>query len=198
MEVMQRIVYLDLETTGLNVYHNNIIEIGSVLNVKKKKKWLSKSWLIKGVDIPEFIERLTGISNEETNKGGVSIKEALEDWFEFVTKGIDDINGIILMGHNIAFFDRPFILRELLDVGLIDQYDTVQGWECIDTMQISAFLFPSTSNCLAQMCSDLGIEKSSSQHRALNDAYYVKKIWREIRKRYNVKYMLKYIQSIHY
>jgi len=91
---------LDLETTGGNPDTEQIIEIGMV-KIEKMKLTEERSFLINPEKpIPEFVQKLTGIKNEDV-VSSPKIHEVLDDVIQF-------IGDSILVAHNISF-DIPFL-----------------------------------------------------------------------------------------
>ena len=104
---MTLILGIDVETTGLDPERDEIIELGIVLwDWKEKKPLKIVSEYVKGEkDIPEYIQKLTGISNDIRNILG---------WYDisgiqFALKQLLKMNPII-MSHN-AKFDSSFIQK---------------------------------------------------------------------------------------
>lgn len=88
-------IVIDIETTGLDAFNNEIIEI-SALKYRYNRKVDEYVTLINiGKDIPKFIVKFTGISNNMII-GAPSPKEALNGFLEFIK---DDV----LMGYNVTF-----------------------------------------------------------------------------------------------
>ena len=91
---------IDLETTGGNYKKDKIIEIGLV-RVEKLKIVEEKSYLVNPEkEIPDFIQKLTKISQAK-----VKDKPVIEDIIDEV---IDFIGDNILVAHNTSF-DVPFL-----------------------------------------------------------------------------------------
>ena len=98
---------IDLETTGGNHAKDKIIEVGMVkLNGTKITE--TKSFLINPeMQIPDFIQKLTGISQKSVKSADI-IENLIDEIVEFID---DDI----LVAHNTSF-DVPFLngtLRKL-------------------------------------------------------------------------------------
>jgi DNA polymerase III subunit epsilon len=106
---MNQIVYLDLETTGLDTENDRIIEIGLVNNDLDDD--LSLSLLINpGFDISQEIVNITGISND-------SLKRAPN--FEFYAQDLMDyLQGKYIVGYNILRFDIPLLIAEFQRIEL--------------------------------------------------------------------------------
>ena len=72
-DLLRRIKYdnfvvVDLETTGLDPTENRIIEIGVVRYVDGKEKEVFEKLVNPEVPIPDFITKLTGITDEDVAK----------------------------------------------------------------------------------------------------------------------------------
>lgn len=143
-------VVIDLETTGLDIMHESIIEIAAV-KVRRGLIVDSFSSLVAcDKTIRPEIEALTGISNEML-AGQPELSEVLPQLEEFV--GEADI-----AAHN-AEFDANFLHRYWAD----DR----QWLDTITLAQIAWPCFPSYS--LANLCAYLNIDNTAA-HRALGDA----------------------------
>lgn len=92
---------IDLETTGVNIYYCEIIELSAV-KIRGSKIIDEFSTLVKPRGrINSTITAITKITNEMV-RDAPYIEEVLPDYLEFIG---DDI----ILGHNIASFDRNII-----------------------------------------------------------------------------------------
>ena len=103
-EKSKEYVVVDIETDGLDINNNKIIEIGAV-KVGKNREEFQRLIKIQG-KLPEEIVRLTKIDDKMLEREGVPIGEALKEFSEF----IGEKN---LVGYNVNF-DIQF-LNEALD-----------------------------------------------------------------------------------
>ena len=100
---LNNFVALDVETTGLNKYNDQIIEISAVkfsdgIPVKEFTKLINPNR-----NIPAFITNLTGISNEMVLN---------QPQFEDISKELEDfIDDLPIIGHNVMF-DVDFINKD--------------------------------------------------------------------------------------
>ena len=165
---------VDLETTGLDPYYDEIIEI-SGLKVKNNKITKTFSSLIKPKrKIDEFITELTGITNEMV-ANSPSINEIITDFIEFIE---DDI----IVGHNVNF-DINF---------LYDNYMKVTNKELkndyIDTMRLARNLLKDLRHHrLKDLINYYKIE-ATSFHRALSDCNSTFSIYKCIKNDVIVQY----------
>ncbi len=149
-------VVFDLETTGLNAYKNEIIEIGAV-KLKGTRIVDRFSQLVKPVGkLPKKIQELTGIT-EDMLIDSPSIEEILPKFLEF-------IEGATLVAHN-APFDMSFIRRDSLKILNKKIENTV-----IDTLRMARDLYPEFKNYgLKTVTKRLGVSLES-HHRAVDDS----------------------------
>ncbi len=152
-------VVFDIETTGLYIPFNEIIEIGAV----KIKNGLIIDQFAKLVkpkhSLFKEITEITHITDEML-KDELPIEEVLPEFKEF-------IKGCILVAHN-AHFDTDFIYAELEKLGLFDGI-----MPCIDTMMFARGLYGDSfkQNNLRAVGKFLKVEvEPNEQHRAVYDA----------------------------
>ena len=100
------IIFFDLESTGLNISKDRIVEI-SLLKVHPDNNKESKTWLINPtIPIPEETTLIHGICNEKV-KESPTFKEISETLYKFI--GDAD-----LAGYNSNKFDIPMLVEEFL------------------------------------------------------------------------------------
>lgn len=153
---------IDIETTGSVFKYGKITEI-AIFQHNGQKITDSFSTLINPeIDIPQFITRLTGISNE-------MVKDAPK-FYEVAKQIIELTEGRTFIAHNVNF-DYSFIKEEYKRLGYIFNRKKL----C--TVQLSRKLLPGHSSySLGKLCSDLGII-ISDRHRAEGDALATVKLF---------------------
>ena len=148
---MSSIVAVDIETTGLNLDEDVIIEIGAV---KFNGRRVEDTWTTlvnPHRSIPRFITQLTGISNAMV-RNAPNLTDVMDDFVRFVSD-------VPVVGHNISF-DLKFLQR----AGAL-QYNID-----IDTYELAAVLMPTASRYnLSALAQQLGVLLPAT-HRALDDA----------------------------
>ncbi len=148
-------VVFDLETTGIGVNSNEIIEIGAVKVVNQVITEKFSTFVNPKKPIPYNIQELTSI-NDDMVKNAPFIDKALPDFLEFC-------KDCILVAHN-ASFDTGFIFQKAKDRG-IDTDFTV-----IDTVSMSRALLPDLKKYkLDVVAKALGVSLEN-HHRAVDDA----------------------------
>lgn len=158
-------VIFDIETTGLSAIKDAITEIGAI-KVKNGQVIDSFSQLVNPErEIPEFITKLTGITNEMV-KDQPTIDEVILKFNNF-------IQGSVLVAHN-ASFDVGFIREKLKAVGK-GLYNPV-----LDTLELVRAVFPDLKNHkLDTIAKQLDV-KLENHHRAVDDATATKDIFLKI------------------
>ncbi len=106
LKLTRPICFFDLETTGINVAKDRIVEI-SVLKIFPNGNKESRTWLVNPeVRIPDEVIAIHGITNE---------KVATEPTFKELSKEIYElIRGCDLGGFNSDRFDIPLLAEEML------------------------------------------------------------------------------------
>lgn len=163
---------IDIETTGNGYKHGQITEI-AIFQHNGKEVTDSYSSLIKpDMDIPLFITRLTGISNE-------MVKNAPR-FYEIARKVVEMTAGRIFVAHNVHF-DYKFVREEFKRLG----YDFNRKTLC--TVQLSKKLMPGhKSYSLGNLCQEKGIE-INGRHRAAGDALATVKLFELLLKENEVR-----------
>ncbi len=110
LKLEKPIVFFDLETTGVNIATDRIVEI-SILKVFPNGNKESKTWLVNPeVEIPQEATDVHGITNE---------KVVTEPTFKELAQTVNDmITGCDLAGFNSNRFDIPLLAEELMRVGI--------------------------------------------------------------------------------
>lgn len=152
---------VDIETTGLDISKDSIIEISAVRFESGKMVSEFESLITVNTPLPSFISDLTGI-NDAMLKDAPPFNEVIPKFLEFIG------NSIVAV-HN-ADFDIPFIARycQMLRVG----FDNV----VIDTLDISRKLLKLKKNNLQSVAQFLNID-AVPNHRAKQDAFVCARIF---------------------
>lgn len=110
LKLEKPIVFFDLETTGVNIATDRIVEI-SILKVFPNGNKESKTWLVNPeIEIPQEATDVHGITNE---------KVVTEPTFKELAQTVNDmIAGCDLAGFNSNRFDIPLLAEELMRVGI--------------------------------------------------------------------------------
>ena len=153
---------IDIETTGYKHNYAKITEIAIFQHNGQEVTGQFSTLINPEMDIPIFITRLTGITNE-------MVKDAPK-FYEVAKKIIEMTLGRTFIAHNVNF-DYKFVQEEYKRLG----YQYHQKTMC--TVQLSRKLLPGhKSYSLGKLCHDLGIE-INGRHRASGDALATVKLF---------------------
>lgn len=119
------IVFFDLETTGIQIASDRIVEI-SILKIFQNGNKESKTWLVNPeMEIPKEASDIHGITNE---------KVVTEPTFNELAQEVSEmIEGCDLAGFNSNRFDIPLLAEEMLRAGV--NFD-MNGRKAIDVQVI--------------------------------------------------------------
>ena len=110
LKLKRPIVFFDLETTGLQITKDRIVEI-SILKIFPNGNKESKTWLVNPtIPIPKEVTEIHGISNDKV-KNEPTFKELAS---EILTL----IQNCDLAGYNSNKFDIPLLTEEFLRAGI--------------------------------------------------------------------------------
>ena len=182
-------IIFDLETSGLNPYHDDIIEIGAkVFQGEKSFQMLVKPK--SGRPISKKITEITGITNRDLRAADAQEwKNAYAEfynWFIEVTKGHENVS---LVSHNGDTFDFVFFKRMLKDLSELSssedksedksKYD-ISKINFNDTLPLSKRLYPGRTYynqpSLARTFSIL----IDGAHRAMADVIVLEQLYARI------------------
>lgn len=125
LNLTKPIVFFDLETTGINISKDRIVEMSflKIHSDKTEEKWTQK--INPEMPIPPESTEIHGINDEDV-KNEPSFKEVAGD----LNKFIDNSD---LAGYNSNKFDVPFLVEEFLRAGI--EFE-VEGRRLIDVQNI--------------------------------------------------------------
>lgn len=110
LKLTKPIVFFDLETTGVSIATDRIVEI-SILKIFPNGTQESKTWLVNPeIEIPADATAIHGITNEK-----VVTEPTFKELADTINKMIADAD---LAGFNSNRFDIPLLAEEFLRVGI--------------------------------------------------------------------------------
>lgn len=161
-----KLVFIDLETTGANPVSDRITEIGLVEVGADGRATHWSSLVNPEVPIPAFIQSLTGISNDMVRRAP-TFTELARPLFE-------RLQGALFIAHN-ARFDYGFLRNAFSEAGFAFRADVL----C--TVKLSRKLYPEHNrHNLDSLIARHGL-KPDARHRALADADVLWQLWQKIR-----------------
>lgn len=145
-------VSLDLETTGLDPQHDEVIEVGALRFSGAREIETFSTFVDPGRRIPPFVTELTGITDAHVAHAP-TMRQVAQELRAFV--GDDTV-----IGHNIGF-DLAFLRKD----------NVLTGNPRIDTFALASILVPHAGRySLENLVRELGISFIPQTHRALDDA----------------------------
>lgn len=164
MNQSEKLVFLDLETTGANAALDRITEIGLVeVEGDRVERW---STLVNPqMPIPPFIQRLTGIDDRM-----VSDAPPIDAVLDTVRGRLD---GALFIAHN-ARFDFGFLNNACLRAG-----SRLEN-EVLCTVRLSRRLFPAERRHNLDTLIARHQLVADERHRALADADLLWQLWRRL------------------
>jgi DNA polymerase-3 subunit epsilon len=146
---------IDVETSGISAVRDRIIEV-AVLRISEGALTEQSSTLVNPErPIPLYIERLTGITNEDL-RGAPPFREIKEDLLRL-------LEGSIFVAHN-ARFDYGFIRKEF------ERERIAFSAKCLCTVRLSRRLFPGyRRHNLDSIITRFDLD-CVNRHRAIGDA----------------------------
>ena len=176
----------DLETTGLNPFHDDIIEIA----IKKLntniifQTYVKPTKTFNGKFVPEIVTNITKITHDMISELGISQFMLCQYLFKFINKYTNDNEYIYLIAHNGISFDMLFIYNLLkrfivnIDENKKQFYINIyKKIRCIDTLILSRLLLPNIkSYSQANLCKLYNIEQINP-HSAKGDVDDLEKLY---------------------
>ena len=186
---MSNILILDFETTGLNPYLNDVIEIA----IKKYgsddyyKTLVKPKKLPRGLVtyIPPHITNITNITDKMIHNESISKKEAVYNMLQYIETISDNETPIYLVAHNGTTFDFIIFRRlfqEFCNQSKFTRFknNLIKRIKFIDTLLL-AKLYISDKERVSQqkLCSKYNIV-NNSEHRALGDIMALEKLYEHL------------------
>jgi len=161
-------VALDLETTGLHVEQDAILEVAAVKFQGSTILDRMETLISPGRPIPYRVQRLTGITPEKISGA---------PRFEAIARQLQSfIGNYPIVGHSIPF-----------DVSFLRRRGIAQQNPLIDTFELATVLLPSLpSYNLGHVAQSLGLTVSPGRHRAMVDTLLAMEVFLALHERLQV------------
>jgi DNA polymerase-3 subunit epsilon len=172
------LVFIDLETTGVDMEKHEITEIACLVvdpkTLKIKKRFERKI-------MPEHLERadpealkITGFSKRVWKKEAKPLEKVLKDLNQLTPKGM-------FIGWNISF-DRPFLEKAIREKGVELNYD--YHWLDVSMLVYEKLFFDKKPKRLklTAACKVLGVPRGKA-HTAMADVKATLEVYRYLRKK---------------
>lgn len=166
------LIFYDLETTGLNQFHDKITELCFIKQSHpdfKDEKFVTLINPEKA--IPEIVTKITGIDQSMVaNK--LTFNQINEQLIHFINSVNAEIS--FLIAHNNDNYDKLMLTSHFKNAGVdIKKYN----WVFLDTLLIAKKLYPQFKKYnLKSLCEQLGVSTLSA-HRAEADTIMLKNLY---------------------
>lgn len=193
-------IILDFETSGLNPYHDDIIEIGAkVLNTDKSFQCLVKPK--SGKLISKKITEITNITNRTLRAEGLNWKNAYIEFYNWLIENLDRQDKNAIVSHNGTTFDFILLKKIIFDLNKISEnIETFMNIKIyyIDTLLLSRKTFPNRFyHNQGSLCKSFNIEIIDA-HRALGDVICLEMIYLKLCEKNNLKFLEDIYNYINY
>ncbi|GAC1692308.1 MAG: helicase C-terminal domain-containing protein [Ktedonobacteraceae bacterium] len=158
-------VALDLETTGLHVEQDTILEVAAIKFQGNDVIDTFESFVAPGRSIPFRVQRLTNITTSLLTSAPL---------FEAISPTLQSFLGDLpIVGHSIPF-----------DAGFLRKRGLARTNPLIDTFELASVLLPSLKSYnLGQVAEALGISVPVGRHRAMVDTVLAKDVFLALHER---------------
>lgn len=151
-----RIVVLDVETTGLSTTYDEIVQIAAICYGKDEVIG-ELDLLVKPTRSVGNSYNVHGFTDEQLQQEGISAKQALSQLHEFV-------QGKVIVGHNVNY-DMQIINSMLQRLGM----PMLSNNEIYDTLDLSYKVYPKLPNHKLETLSKLIVTEVKPTHNAMQD-----------------------------
>lgn len=180
----EKFLAIDCETSGMNFGddpsdNHQMVSIGLIVSdVKTYKEHATLYLEIKWNGVSEWndkAEAIHGLTKEYLEENGVDEEEAVIQIMEFLMEHFDLNKPLVLLGHNVVAFDKPFLKSALrrYDVPLKISHRALDSFP-VGLLAVGAF---DSDELFDKM--GLGTRK---EHNALEDIRYTLKSYRVLNK----------------
>lgn len=175
--VKDEVIYFDFETTGLNPYHNKIIEYCFMIQDDDETE------ISDIVDPEEKIEKkitdITGI-HPDMFEGKENIDQHIQKIYNFINgtdkNSIFNVKRKFLVAHNAIGFDSIFLEKALNNLKKTNKNVCTSNFVYVDSLLLARKLLPDLkSHSLASLAKHYNV--SLGTHRASSDVVCLKNVY---------------------
>ena len=194
---MKKVLWLDVETTGLDCRKHGLREVGFIIEIDgvEVDKGVFRinpfTYTTKDVVIDDYALEISKVSIEDLksyDSSSYCFKELMKKLVKYVN--VNDKNDcFVIAGYNTAF-DIGFIKEWFKEMGLQDSYKDLFHYKSLDVFSIvfalrHIGLNSAENDKLETMCNYFGIEIDA--HNALSDIEATKKLYELICEKFILK-----------
>ncbi len=176
------IIIYDFETSGLNPYVDDIIEIGAYC-LEDNTSFSTLLIPLSKKGIIQKITDITGITNDLLKKEGKKPLNAYTEFFDYLQEKDELYGSLTMIAHNGATFDDIFFRRMhkyLVDANIDVYKPFMESITYIDSLLVSRYVHPyRAKHSMDAMCGMYNI-KNKSSHRAMGDVMALVDLWKQL------------------
>ncbi len=162
IQLLKPIVFLDLETTGLNLVTDRIVEIAMLKVMPDGSRVMKRKLVNPEMPIPKEVSEIHGITNEMV-KDAPKFREIANEVRQF-------LEGADFGGYNSNKFDWPLLAEEFLRSGLGFE---IQGTKLLDVQKIYHLLEPRTLSAAYKFYCDKELSNAHSAEADISATWEV-------------------------
>ena len=193
---MNHIFCLDFETTGLNVFHHDIIEVGCkkltenqsyhTLVIPKENDMVNPTYQY----VSPRINDITGITDTMIIDSGILPMQMIEGLFNYINQFVNSNDTVYLVSHNGNGFDFIFLRRYIHEYNNnIDEDNNkinIDNYRFIDSMFVAKLIHIDGRVNQPYLCRMYNIE-NISEHRAIGDVNALEQLYIKLCEVYSLK-----------
>ena len=174
------IIYFDFETTGLNPYHEKIIDYAFLVEEEESGDTYIEGLVNPQKKFEKKITDITGIHPDELEDKPL-IRHELEKIYNFINYNYKQIcykhiPKRFLVAHNCDGFDKVFLMSNFTDK---TRFPLTKNWFFIDTLPLAKKLLPKLSSHSLKALA-LAYNVKPGTHRALSDTVTLRKVFNSL------------------
>ncbi len=158
LKLTKPLVVFDLETTGLDISNDRIIQISYIKVLPSGEEERQAYFVNPEMEIPSVVEQLTHITND-------MVKDA-PTFKELSPRLVEEFAGCDFAGYNSNHFDIPVLAEEFLRVGVDFDFSKCR---LIDVMQIFCYMEKRNLASAYKFYCGRKMEEDFQAHRADED-----------------------------
>ncbi len=162
IQLQRSIVFLDLETTGLSLTQDRIVEIAMLKISPDGSRQMKRKLVNPEKSIPAEVSAIHGITDEMV-KDAPTFKQMANEIRQY-------LEGADLGGYNSNKFDWPLLVEEFLRAGL--QFD-IQGRKLLDVQKIYHQMEPRNLSAAYRFYCEKELENAHSAETDINATWDV-------------------------
>ena len=190
-----KVICYDFETTGLNPYRDQIIEIGAVDNLDTKFSEFCKC----DRQLSTKVVEITGITDSILESNGKDCKTAIIEFLNYINIYSDICENVFMIAHNNDGFDELFLRFHLQKFSTpAKKLELPDNLIFIDSMRMAQLILPHMNYFSQVTLSKYYNIHNPSAHRAISDAETLQKLFNVLYTIFYQTYKTKDLKYIKY